>query len=123
MSFPAATIYLSNSIERAHQGVAASLVNTIVNYSISLGLGVAGTVEVNVKNGDGPAETLRGYRGALYIAVGFAGLALATSVVFLAHTYWVGDRASKARGDEEESGDQENVGLKEAEAAMSDEKR
>lgn len=28
MSFPAATLYLSNSIEKSKQGVAASLVNT-----------------------------------------------------------------------------------------------
>lgn len=88
MSFPAATVYLSNSIEKAHQGVAASLVSTVVNYSISLGLGFAGTVEVNVRHGDSPKDILHGYRGALYIAVGFAGMALATSVVFLAHTYW-----------------------------------
>ena len=84
MSFPAATVYLSNSIEKEHQGVAASLVNTIVNYSISLGLGFAGTVEVNVEDGN----RLRGYRGALYMGVGFAGLALAISIAFLIQTYW-----------------------------------
>ena len=46
MSFPAATIILSNFMPREHQGLAASLVNTIVNYSISIGLGIGGTVEV-----------------------------------------------------------------------------
>ncbi|KAF2158704.1 hypothetical protein M409DRAFT_71496 [Zasmidium cellare ATCC 36951] len=100
MSFPAATVYLSNSIEREHQGVAASLVSTIVNYSISLGLGFAGTVEVNVRHGDSPKEILQGYRGALYIAVGFAGMGLATSVVFLAHTYWGSRRGSKVEASE-----------------------
>lgn len=97
MSFPAATVYLSNSIERAHQGVAASLVNTVVNYSVSLGLGFAGTVEVNVRRGDSPEDILKGYRGALYIAVGFAGLALTTSVFFLCHTYWTDNRGKAER--------------------------
>lgn len=102
MSFPAATVYLSNSIERAHQGVAASLVNTVVNYSISLGLGFASTVEVNVSNGESPEDVLRGYRGALYIAVGFAGLALATSILFLGHTYWIDDRKDESDRAEED---------------------
>ncbi|KAE9984727.1 hypothetical protein EG328_008344 [Venturia inaequalis] len=56
MSFPAATLILSNAVKREHQGIAASLVNTVVNYSISLGLGFAGTVEVNVNRGGGTAS-------------------------------------------------------------------
>ncbi len=31
MSFPSATIVVSNSVDKEHQGVAASLVNTIVS--------------------------------------------------------------------------------------------
>lgn len=34
MSFPSATIVISNSVDKEHQGVAASLVNTIVSESI-----------------------------------------------------------------------------------------
>ena len=30
MSFPSATLVVSNSVDKAHQGIAASLVNTIV---------------------------------------------------------------------------------------------
>ncbi|CAD6633530.1 EM14S01-3B_G0005400.mRNA.1.CDS.1 [Saccharomyces cerevisiae] len=41
MSFPAATIILSNSMSAEHQGLAASLVNTVINYSISIGLGTS----------------------------------------------------------------------------------
>ena len=33
MSFPAGTLIMSNAVERKHQGTAASLVSTIVNYS------------------------------------------------------------------------------------------
>jgi hypothetical protein len=68
MSFPAATLILSNAVSKEHQGVAASLVNTVVNYSISLGLGFAGTVEVHVNNGGRTQQDLlRGYRGAFYM--------------------------------------------------------
>lgn len=68
MSFPAATLILSNAVSKEHQGVAASLVNTVVNYSISLGLGFAGTVQVHVNNGGKtPEDLLKGYRGAFYM--------------------------------------------------------
>jgi MFS family permease len=51
MSFPAGTIIMSQSIPKQHQGVAASLTNTIVNYSISMVLGFAGTVELQFDHG------------------------------------------------------------------------
>jgi hypothetical protein len=35
MSFPAATLVVSNSVDKAHQGTAASLVNTIVRHLVS----------------------------------------------------------------------------------------
>ncbi|KAK3673073.1 multidrug-resistance type transporter aminotriazole resistance [Recurvomyces mirabilis] len=89
MSFPAATIYLSNTIEKSKQGVAASLVNTIVNYSISIALGFAGTVEAHVNHGgQTDRDKLDGYRGALYMGTGLSGMGLAISIVFLAKTYW-----------------------------------
>ncbi|KAL7625930.1 multidrug-resistance type transporter aminotriazole resistance [Parahypoxylon ruwenzoriense] len=87
MSFPAATLILSDAVPRRNQGIAASLVNTVVNYSISLGLGFAGTVETQVNNGGGTrADILRGYRGAFYMAVGLAGLGVAVCIAFLLKT-------------------------------------
>jgi MFS family permease len=84
MSFPAATLILSNSVKKEHQGIAASLVNTVVNYSISLGLGFAGTVEVHVNNGGKtPKDLLDGYRGAWYVGCGLSSLGLVISVAFL----------------------------------------
>lgn len=80
MSFPAATILLSNSMHKDHQGLAASLVNTVVNYSISIGLGIAGTVEVQVNNGG--KDILKGYRGAQYTGIGLAALGLGSSIMF-----------------------------------------
>ncbi|KAJ5123156.1 Drug resistance protein [Penicillium atrosanguineum] len=89
MSFPAATLMLSNTVEKKHQGVAASLVTTIVNYSISLSLGFAGTVEMHVNNGGlTSADTLKGYRGALYFSTGLGGLGIVLSVIFTLRSYW-----------------------------------
>lgn len=89
MSFPAATVILSNAVHKKNQGIAASLVSTVVNYSISLGIGFAGTVEVQVNNGGHTrAEILRGYRGAEYMGIGLASLGWALSFLFLARSYW-----------------------------------
>lgn len=82
MSFPAATIILSNSLPYEHQGLAASLVATVVNYSISIGLGLAGTVETRVN--DGGRKFLKGYRGAWYVGIGLSsfGIVVAATYVF-----------------------------------------
>ena len=72
MSFPAATIMISDLVAKEHQGMAASLVATVIYYSQSIGLGIAGTAEAYVRNGD----VLRGLRAALYSAVGLSGLGL-----------------------------------------------
>ncbi|THY26622.1 MFS general substrate transporter [Aureobasidium pullulans] len=85
MSFPAATVILSNHMPREHQGLAASLVNTMVNYSISLALGIAGTVEVSVMTHDGTiTDSIWGVRCAF-----FTGLALAGCGLLLGISYFV----------------------------------
>ncbi|KAI0453511.1 major facilitator superfamily transporter [Xylaria acuta] len=89
MSFPAATLILSNAVKREHQGVGASLVNTVVNYSISLGVGFAGIVEVHVNHGD----KLAGYRGGLYFGVGLASLGLGICVIFLIREHFIQRKA------------------------------
>ncbi|WYZ44412.1 hypothetical protein EsH8_VII_000848 [Colletotrichum jinshuiense] len=88
MSFPAATLILSNAVKREHQGIGASLVNTVVNYGIALGVGFAGTVEVHVSKGAGSkAEQFKGFRGALYMGVGLSGLGLCVALLFLAREF------------------------------------
>ncbi|RAL09420.1 MFS transporter [Aspergillus homomorphus CBS 101889] len=100
MSFPAATVVLSDAVGREHQGVAASLVCTIVNYSISLGLGFAGTVEVHVNHGGKTFEDkLLGYRGAFYMGIGLGGLGLVMSVVYVIHSLRRGRRGGKGTED------------------------
>ena len=81
MSFPAATIILSNHVPKEHQGIAASLVNTVVNYSISIGLGIAATVESLVNRGG--SDTLKGYRSAWYTGIGLSGMGVVLSTLFI----------------------------------------
>lgn len=84
MSFPASTLILSNSVPKKHQGVGASLVNTVVNYGIALGVAFAGTVEIHVRGSEDTLDgRLRGYRGALYIGIGLAGLGVGVCALFL----------------------------------------
>ncbi|RMY51076.1 hypothetical protein D0863_14694 [Hortaea werneckii] len=81
MSFPSGTIVLSNNTPKHDQGIASSLVNTTVNYSISLALGIAGTVVRNI-NPSG-TNTLAGYRGAWYLGIGLDGLAVLIALYFV----------------------------------------
>lgn len=93
MSFPAATLILSNTVAKEHQGIGASLVNTVVNYGIALGVGFAGTVEVHVHgNGTTTEDRLAGFRGALYMGVGLASLGLVVCLAFLARDHLISRR-------------------------------
>ncbi|KAL2834782.1 major facilitator superfamily domain-containing protein [Aspergillus pseudoustus] len=101
MSFPAATLMLSNAVKREHQGLAASLVTTVVNYSISLSLGFAGTIESQITQGRNKEERLKGYRSCLYFAIGLGGLGLAISALYTLRSYTWG-RKDKEEEDEGE---------------------
>ena len=84
MSFPSGTIVLSDAMPPEQQGMAASVINTVVNYSISLSLGIAGTVESNIN--DHGKSVLKGYRGALYLSIGLSGLGMIVSLMFIIRT-------------------------------------
>lgn len=80
ISFPASSLIVSNTMPIHQQGVAASMVNTVINWSISLGLGIAGTIESELmKNGK---TTLESYRGALYSGIGLSGAGVLVALVF-----------------------------------------
>ncbi|KAF2105118.1 YOR378W-like protein [Rhizodiscina lignyota] len=81
LSFPAGMILLSNAMPREHQGIAASFVSTIVNYSISCGLGLAATIVVEAS--DHGTKALHDYQEALYFGIGLSGLGLIISVFFV----------------------------------------
>jgi len=88
-SFPAAAIIFSNAVPQQYQGM-ASIVMTVVNYSISLGLGFAGTIERNINHGGlTDSDKLHGYQGALWFSVGLAGLGLVLSLIFEAKGHMV----------------------------------
>jgi MFS family permease len=83
MSFPAATVILSNHMPPDHQGLAASLVNTVVNYSISIALGIAGTVDVYAPF-DSPFQQ---NRNAFYLAMGLSGMGVLLGAMFFIHSW------------------------------------
>ncbi|KAL4998225.1 major facilitator superfamily domain-containing protein [Aspergillus recurvatus] len=84
ISFPASATTLSDAVPIKHQGASASLINTVINYSIAIGLGVAGTVEAEVVNGRD--DRLTGYRAALWTSVGLSALAFSIALVYVACT-------------------------------------
>lgn len=79
--FTAAQLIASGSVKRTEQGIAGSLIGTLLTYGISTGIGFGGTVEVYTNRGG--RDLVRGYRSALYLAVGFATAALFISLIFV----------------------------------------
>ncbi|KAF2171386.1 hypothetical protein M409DRAFT_63688 [Zasmidium cellare ATCC 36951] len=79
LSFPAATLLLSQSVPPERQGIGASLVGTVVYYSQALGLGIAGTVEAYTAQ----PNTLRGFRVSLYTSIGLSGASLVAAAMTL----------------------------------------
>jgi MFS family permease len=79
--FTAAQIIASNSVPSEQQGVAGSLIGTLLSYGSSIGLGFAGTVEIHVNHGG--KDTVSGYRGGLYLGIGFAVAALIIDLIFV----------------------------------------
>lgn len=76
--FTASQIVASNSVAKTQQGVAGSLIGTLLTYGISTGVGFGGTVEIYT-NRQG-TDLIRGYRGALYLGIAFAVAALVLSL-------------------------------------------
>lgn len=107
MSFPAGVIILTDKVEKRFQGMAASLVNTVQNYSISIGLGFAGLIEAHVNGGGWTSrQLLHGYRGATYFAIGIDVLAMGLSS-WLIYSYL---NIRRRRADEEHAGEQSAEG-------------
>lgn len=105
-SFPAGSIILSNFLPMQYQGMAGSLVNTIMNYSTSLCLGMATTVETQInKSGQ---DLLKGYRAALYFASGLAGLGIVISFLYLCETIYI-NRKERLAAKKEDYGTEESA--------------
>lgn len=88
LSFPSSSIILLNFLPPHQQGMAGSIVTTVTQYGMTLGLGIAGTVEMHTAHGSTAEERLlNGYRGAMYLGVGLAGAGAVSSAVLLATTW------------------------------------
>ncbi|CAG7998833.1 unnamed protein product [Penicillium salamii] len=79
--FTAAQIVASNSVGKDKQGIAGSLIGTIMTYGMSIGLGFAGTVEKYTMLHN--TDTVQGYRNALYLAIGMGVAALVLDLLFV----------------------------------------
>ncbi|GAA6016075.1 hypothetical protein JCM11491_000660 [Sporobolomyces phaffii] len=81
LSFASGALIIANSVPPSMLGIGGGLMNLITNYSISIGLGIAGTVEVYTN--DGGRDLLQGYRSAFWFAscISFTGLLLVLAVV------------------------------------------
>jgi MFS family permease len=79
--FTAAQIIASNTVKRHQQGIAGSVIGTILSYGLSTGLGFAGTVEAYTS--DHGQDPVQGYRNALYLGIGLAGCAALMAVLFI----------------------------------------
>ncbi|TVY53497.1 putative MFS-type transporter [Lachnellula cervina] len=79
--FTATQIIASNTVRRDQQGIAGSLMGTVLSYSLSTGLGFAGTAEAYTNNGG--KDVLQGYRSAMYLGIGMSGLATVIALVFV----------------------------------------
>jgi hypothetical protein len=78
----------------------SSLINTVINYSISLSLGFAGTIETHVN--DSGKDLLRGYRGALYLGIGLSGFGIILTMFYGLHEH---RRSRKTKVDAASSGE------------------
>ncbi|KAK1657610.1 major facilitator superfamily domain-containing protein [Colletotrichum godetiae] len=81
LTTPLATILLRQKLTEGQQGVASGLVLAVSSYAMSLALGMARTVEVQVNPGG--AARLSGFHGAQYFGIGLGGLAVICATALL----------------------------------------
>ncbi|KAE8538309.1 hypothetical protein D1P53_005651 [Cryptococcus gattii VGV] len=85
LSFPTGQLIVSNSVDVEFQGIAAGVVSMITNYSQSIGLGLAGTIERYVRGPDNlsRSDLLYGYRVSFYFAIALSALAVIVVGLFV----------------------------------------
>lgn len=105
------------SLPKEKQGIAASLVSTMVNYCISCGLGFAGTVHRHAFINASTARGQRGIplpvaeitplyteiraeaiKGPWFFAVGLSGLGVIIAAWFVLRTLWKNRREGRETG-------------------------
>jgi hypothetical protein len=104
MSFPTATVTISNTLLPSQQGIAGSLVATVVNYSMSLGLGFASTAlhyadraasapSGSANNASAPDPN---YRITFFVSIALVDLGVLICLLFMAQDFLGAWRARKA---------------------------
>lgn len=105
MSFAAGSIILSDYLPKKHQGIAGSLVLTVVNYSVSLFLSLGSNIEVEtLKKG---ATVLQSYRNSIYFGIGISGLGVVMAIILVIFQYYTND--SKGTFEEKEDDDEQSI--------------
>lgn len=79
--FTAAQIIASNSVGRFQQGIASSLMGTLLTWGVSLGTGIGSTVEAQQNNGGD--DLVKGYRGAFHLGIGLAVVSIIFPLIFI----------------------------------------
>ncbi|KAF6800969.1 efflux pump antibiotic resistance protein [Colletotrichum sojae] len=79
--FTASQIIASGTVKREQQGIAGSLIGTILSYGLATGLGFAGTVEYYTNNHG--KDLVQGYKNGLYLGIGMAATAIVLALVFV----------------------------------------
>lgn len=82
LSFPSASIILSDFLPKENQGMGGSLVNTVVNYSVSLFLAISSTADAQFNKNSG-GNVLTGYRAGIWFGVGCVGVAVLMAGVLI----------------------------------------
>lgn len=80
LSFACGSLIASDTLKPEQQGVAGSFINTIINYSIAMGLSLAANIERGV-NPDGE-KMLEGFRAAWFFGAGCAALGMVMTAIF-----------------------------------------
>lgn len=114
LSFASSGIIITNVVLPEEQGVAGSFISTVVQYSLSIGLGIAATVEGHVNKGG--SDIVLGYRGAYWLGVSFAAIG------FFIVVFFVRDRRFDKKADEPAAGNtsQSNDAITEAASASTE---
>ena len=83
MSFPAGSIILSDNLPAELQGMAGSLLNTMIMYGMSLALGIAGTVEGEVAK---RTDKLGVHKACMEFALGLSSSSVVVAIIVAAIT-------------------------------------
>lgn len=88
LAFASASIFVTSNVKRKYQGAAGSLVNTTIQISMSLGVGLAGVVEssfLTSKHVENPTteQTLQSYRAAWFFSLGITILGTVLTILFV----------------------------------------